>query len=82
MIKYRVASSAPTRPAQTHVRLTIYDLLGRHLITLVDQSQSPGEHAVRWDGRAKDGKRVGAGVYLYELRAGEVRMTKKMIVLE
>ncbi len=50
-----------------HVRLVVYDLLGRAVRTLVDAYQGAGEYAVRWDGHDGGGLPVAAGNYLYTL---------------
>ena len=40
-----------------------------------------GAHQVIWDGRDRWGRPVSAGVYFYQLRAGEARLTQRMVVL-
>jgi hypothetical protein len=69
-------------PRATHVRLQIYDLAGRHVRTLVDEHLSAGEHHVQWDGKDSAGDQVASGVYVYELRAGEIVQTKRMLLLK
>lgn len=63
-------------PHASHVRLTIYDLLGREVSTLIDKSQNGGSHRVVWKG---DG--MASGVYVYELRIGNRLHRKKAILL-
>jgi hypothetical protein len=82
VIKYTVGGSLQRGTRLTNVQLSVYDLLGRRLITLVDEPKAPGQHSVTWNGKTETGLFVGAGVYFYELRVGETRLTKKMIVLE
>ncbi len=61
-----------TRPGR--VRLTIHDLAGRTLTTLVDGGESAGAHAVPWDARDRAGREVRAGVYFARLECdGAVR---------
>lgn len=62
----------------THVRLEIYNVLGRLVTTLVDQNLSVGSHQVHWSGRDKNGVSAASGVYLYRLTAGPHVVTKKM----
>ncbi len=64
-----------------HVRVTVYDLLGRMVRTIVDEEQSSGSHFIAWDGTSDSGSRVASGVYFYRLKAGDVVRTKKMVLL-
>lgn len=69
-------------PAGGPVRLQIYDLAGRRVRTLVQQSAaSPGAHRVVWDGRDAQGIPVPAGVYACRLEAGATRVTERVIRL-
>ncbi|RMD89192.1 MAG: T9SS C-terminal target domain-containing protein, partial [Calditrichaeota bacterium] len=69
-----------TKPGQ--VRLTIYNLLGQQIQTLVDEWQPAGKYRVKWNGsRAHRAKSVASGVYVVELRLGEKSMRRKMILL-
>jgi hypothetical protein len=52
------------------VELSVFDVQGRVIRTLVDGPREPGEHAVAWDGRDEDGRRASPGLYLVRLRAG------------
>lgn len=65
-----------------HVVLTIYDVRGAHVITLLDEARVPGDHRVVWDGRSDAGVRVSSGIYFYRLTAGDFRETKKMVLLK
>lgn len=69
-------------PKSATVRLTIYNVFGRTIRTLVDGSVKPGEHSIVWDGRDNQGQRVASGVYFYKLEAGEFRAMKKMILMD
>lgn len=68
-------------PELRSVRLTVYDLLGREVKTVVNGIQSPGFHRVTWDGRDRFGQQVGTGVYIYQIRAGDFLITKKLLLL-
>ncbi len=63
------------------VRLRVYNVAGQLVRTLVDGPQTAGPHAASWDGRDGNGRGVAAGVYLYQLRAGDGTLTKKMILV-
>jgi alpha-N-arabinofuranosidase len=62
-----------------HVRLTILDISGREVITLVDQNLQPGSHKVAWDGLNAGQISVGKGLYFYELSTPTGRVVKKMV---
>jgi len=64
------------------VILTIYDIRGRRVRTLIDSDLQPGSYTIHWDGRNDGEEKVASGIYLYTLRAGEERFTRKMTVLK
>jgi hypothetical protein len=64
------------------VKLTIYDIRGRKVRTLVDSEYEPGNHRVIWDGKNERGQRVTSGVYLYTLRSEARTYTKKMVLVK
>jgi hypothetical protein len=66
----------------THVELTVHDLLGRKVRTLVNDNQGAGEHEVIWNGTNGSGESVAGGVYLYRLNAGSTIQTRKMVLLK
>ncbi|MEW6062612.1 MAG: T9SS type A sorting domain-containing protein, partial [Bacteroidota bacterium] len=59
------------------ITLKIYDMLGREVATLVNETKSPGTYEVSFDAR-----NLASGVYLYQLRAGEKVETKRMMLLK
>ncbi len=65
-----------------HVSLKIYDAAGRHVRTLVDDTRSPSEHTVTWDGKDDTGASVAAGVYLYKLQTKEDTQTRRMVLVK
>ena len=65
----------------SHVELTIYNLLGQRVTTLVSQDQQTGTHIVVWEGRDDSGHGVASAVYLYRLRVGEFEHTRRLLVL-
>jgi hypothetical protein len=52
-------------------------MLGREVTTLVNQEQAPGEYTVQFDA-----SRIPSGTYFFELRAGDFRAVKKMVLLK
>ena len=57
-------------------------MLGREVITLIDQTQDAGYRSVNWNATNNYGKPVSAGIYLYQIQAGEYISTKKMVLLK
>ena len=60
------------------VTLTIYDMLGHAVKTLVNQNLAQGEYRVTWDGKDNSGVTVPTGTYVYQLKAGDVVKIRKM----
>ena len=69
-------------PNNNHVTLTIYDLNGREINRIVNTIQPAGYKSVQWNATDMHGKPVSAGVYLYQIRAGEFVQTRKMVLLK
>ena len=63
------------------VALSVYDLRGRRVATLVDGVQPAGRHSVRWNGADSSGRRIAAGVYFLRLESAEGTSTKKITLL-
>jgi hypothetical protein len=61
----------------THVELTIYNVLGQEVKTLVNRDMEAGSHSVEWDA-----SNVSSGVYFYRIQAGDFNQTKKMMLLK
>jgi hypothetical protein len=69
-------------PEQATVNIIIYDMLGRQVKSLINQSQDAGFKSVIWDATNDFGKQVSAGVYIYQIQAGEFVQTRKMVLLK
>ena len=69
-------------PENAMINITIYDMLGRQVKTLINQTQDAGYRSVIWDSTNDYGKPVSAGIYLYQIQAGEYMQTKKMVLLK
>ncbi len=63
------------------VSLTIYDVTGRLVRTLLHENRVAGAHMARWDGRTSQGELVPAGVYFMRLEAGSFSHTEKIVAL-
>ncbi len=62
------------------VTLDIYDMQGRKVHTLWSGWRAGGTYSEAWDGHAVDGTPLGAGLYIYRLRAGAVVIAKKLLL--
>jgi hypothetical protein len=61
------------------VSLSVYDIMGRQVRSLVNRGQLAGRYEVEWDGCDDEGLRVPPGVYFYRLEAGNFSKTEKML---
>ena len=64
-------------PEASHVRITVFDLLGRPVAVITDDMHQPGKHAVRFDASG-----LSSGIYIYEIIAGNFMSRKKMTLLK
>ena len=69
-------------PEVSDVTLSIYNMLGQKVRTFNYQNTSAGYHSVKWNATNDYGDPVGAGVYLYQLRANQYVKTRKMVLLK
>lgn len=69
-------------PSTGHVTLSVYNMLGQKIRTLVDETKSAGAWDVVWNGRNEAGQLVASGVYLYKLQAGGRTSARKMTLLK
>jgi hypothetical protein len=74
-IQFRIARSG-------NYTLTVYNVLGQRLATLLNSNLAPGSHRAEWNGRDVNGKAVGSGIYFYILEGNGVRLSHKMILLK
>jgi hypothetical protein len=64
------------------VRLTIHDVSGRRVRTLLETDVGPGDYRCMWDGRDEGGRRVSPGVFFCVLKSGREHSSAKIAVLE
>jgi len=60
----------------------IFDVSGRKICTLVNESKEAGTHQVIWNGQDGHGNSVASGVYVYRIQAGEFVQTRKLLFLK
>ncbi|MCK4827551.1 T9SS type A sorting domain-containing protein, partial [bacterium] len=65
-----------------HVTITIYNVLGRQVITLISEQLNKGSYNVSWDGTNKQNNPVASGIYLYRMQAGDVTELRKMVLVK
>ncbi len=65
-----------------HTTLSIYNIRGQLVRTLLDEDKTGGDYAVLWDGRDEKGREVSSGIYFYRLSAGSSSQVKKMVLLK
>ena len=69
-------------PQEGKVKITISDLLGKEVKSFLVSHMIAGYHSVVWNGKDNQDRSVSAGVYLYQIQAGEFVHTKKMVLLK
>ena len=69
-------------PEQSFINLTIYNILGKKVRTLVNDLQGAGNRSVIWNGTDEFGRSVGTGIYLYQIRAEDFNQTRRMVLLK
>jgi hypothetical protein len=75
LIKYDLPNPGP-------VNITVYNILGQRVKTLVDSHQDAGHKSVNWDGKDDKGEGVASGIYFYKIKTEGFEKTKKMILLK
>ncbi len=72
-----------SQPSTSLITLKIYNVLGREIATLADETFSQGIHYIEWNGRDSNGIQVGSGVYFYVLRSSSGFFdSKKMLFIK
>ena len=69
-------------PEDVRVSITVYDIQGRAVKTLVDSEQSAGYKSIQWNATNSAGAPVSAGLYFYRIQSSNFSQTKKMIFLK
>ncbi len=69
-------------PRNTQLKLTIFNIVGKKVVTLVDKSQQAGWHNVIWNGFDEKGRLVSSGIYLMRLEAADFVDMKKIVFIK
>ena len=74
-VKYQV-------PAPVAVEVTVYNVLGEKVVTLVNEVQAAGYYTIQWNGRDSRNQTAPSGLYFYTMRAGDFTAVKKMMLMK
>ncbi len=69
-------------PVRCHVNISVFNLLGQKVVSLVDEQKSAGSYSVTWNGRDDNNQQAATGVYFYRLQVEDRLLTKKMLLLK
>ena len=69
-------------PEDAMVNITVFDMMGKVVRTLVSGQQSAGYKTLQWNATSNIGQPISAGLYIYSIQAGEFSQTRKMILLK
>ena len=69
-------------PENGHVGITIFDIAGKRVKTLVNTYQLAGSRSTQWNATNDAGTPVSGGLYFYTIRAGDLKQTRKMLLLK
>lgn len=75
IIKYEIPSVISTEGRNLNIKLSVYDVLGNEIITLVEGQKFSGQYEVEFDA-----SNLSSGVYFYQLKTESLIQTKKMIL--
>jgi len=77
-IRFDISANHPSE----HIRLEIFDLLGRKVRTLASGQYAPGTYSVPWNATDDAGLPVASGIYVYRLSSPSTSFTKKMVLIQ
>jgi hypothetical protein len=80
-ISFSLKVQGSTFKGPLRTTLTIYNIRGERVKTLVDENRLPGNYKVIWEGKNDAGKKVASGVYFYRLKVGDNSISKRMVLL-
>ncbi len=71
-----------TVPTTGPISLSVFNILGQNVRSLIDGDMETGRHNIIWDGRDNEGRQVASGIYFYRLESSVFNESKKMILLK
>ena len=69
-------------PMMEQVNISVYNLEGRLIKTLVNQVMNAGNHVVNWDGTNEIGAKVSTGMYIYQLKTNSTNLNRRMTFIK
>lgn len=72
VIKYQL-------PLNSHVKIAIYDLMGRRVRELLAKEMPAGQHSIAWDGRDDYGRELASGIFMARMQTGQFVETRKLV---
>jgi hypothetical protein len=63
------------------VELSIYNISGKKVVTLVDEKQGAGNYMVEWNGQSHGGKDLEPGIYIYTIKANGYQTSKRLVLM-
>ena len=69
-------------PKEGYVSIKIYDITGRKIVSLVNENKILGSHFVYWNGKNDMGENLPGGMYIYTIKAGNYRSSKKLVLIK
>jgi DNA-binding beta-propeller fold protein YncE len=69
-------------PNKANVRIAVYDIFGREIKTLLNESKDTGTYNITWDSRDNDNRQVATGIYFYKVQARGFQKTMKMMLMK
>lgn len=69
-------------PVNSHLEITVYDILGQKVTTLVNENRTAGYHMINWNGTAQNGNSVASGVYFIRMMADKFNAVNKIMLLK
>ena len=69
-------------PEAGQVKFEVFNILGEHIATLVNEVQDAGFYQLQWDGKDYANRLVASGIYIYRLGAGQFTSAKRMLLLK
>ncbi|HBY99741.1 MAG TPA: hypothetical protein DEO84_00335, partial [candidate division Zixibacteria bacterium] len=73
---------ALTVPEKSHVELSVYDITGARVATLINSDLQAGTYRVNFGGKDENGKAISSGVYFYRLKTADQTISRKMIFMK
>ena len=71
-----------TLTSDSHVSLTVMDLMGKEVTTLINEVKPLGYHTIQWNGTNSSGNLVPSGIYVYQLKSNDGILNRKMVLMK